>query len=185
MINHKHKCIFIHIQRTAGSSLEAIIDGKDWWETKELQPQKHLLASQSKKLYKEHWNDYFKFSIVRNPWARMVSMLRPWGFFVKEEAGLLNISEYKNRYGFPATTEFDTRFHNKADIPIGKEGFGYSNILDEEMDFIGKYENLEEDTRFIFKSINLNKKFIVLIKMNMIEAIAIKLTNIDLNTNVP
>ena len=90
----------------------------------------------------------------------MVSMLRPWGFFVKEEAGLLNISEYKNRYGFPATTEFDTRFHNKADIPIGKEGFGYSNILDEEMDFIGKYENLEEDTRFIFKSINLNKKFI-------------------------
>ena len=155
MINHKYKCIFIHIQRTAGSSIENKIDDKNWWSDKDLRPYKHLLASQAKKIYSQHWNDYFKFSIVRNPWARMVSMLQFSPFLgVTERGGLLNISGYKKKYGFPATVEYDSRFHQKKDIPEGCEGSAYSNILDEELDFIGSYENLEKDAQFIFNTIS-------------------------------
>ena len=158
MINHEYQCIFIHIQRTAGSSLEYLIDGRHWWG-KELRHEKHLLASQARKLYAPYWDSYFKFSFVRNPWSRMVSMLR-WGAFlgVTEENGHLNISKYKKTYGFPLTVEFDTRFHKKSAIPKGGEGCAYSNILDEELDFIGKYENLEEDSNVVFRTIGLNQQ---------------------------
>tara|TARA_R110000824_G_scaffold67527_2_gene174973 strand:+ start:3609 stop:4232 length:624 start_codon:yes stop_codon:yes gene_type:complete len=159
MISHKYKCIFIHIQRTAGGAIESQIDGKDWWSDKNLRPHKHLLASQAKKIYSEYWKDYFKFSIVRNPWARMVSMLQfASSLGLREHNGLLEISEYKKKYGFPATVEYDPRFHHKKDIPKGCEGSAYSNILDEELDFIGSYENLEKDAQFIFNTIGANKK---------------------------
>lgn len=158
MINHVHKCIFIHIPRTAGSCIETLIDERNWWE-KSLRPQKHLLASQAKEIYASHWDKYFKFSIVRNPWARMVSMLK-WGHFygVSVSEGLLDLAIYKKQYGFPAAVEYDQRYHSPSDIPKGRPGRGYSNILNEKLDFVGTYENLEEDSKFIFQQIGLKKR---------------------------
>ena len=71
MINHKYKCIFIHIPRCAGSSVELAIDGRDWWNVDI--SQKHMTAESCKKLYKDYWDEYFKFSFVRNPWSMEVS----------------------------------------------------------------------------------------------------------------
>ena len=74
MISHKHQCIFIHIPRTGGTSIE------HWFlnhtmGNKNL-PLKHLTAPQAKLIYKDYWNDYYKFSIIRNPYNRFVSMFR-------------------------------------------------------------------------------------------------------------
>ncbi len=73
MIDHQRKLLFIHIARTGGTSVEAALVGRDWWEQ---DPQsKHLSASQTRAYYGEEvWNSYFKFSIVRNPFDRLVSM---------------------------------------------------------------------------------------------------------------
>ena len=51
MINHKYKCIFIHVPKCAGSSIELAIDGKDWWFVDI--PQKHMTAEKSRNLYKK------------------------------------------------------------------------------------------------------------------------------------
>ena len=159
MINHKYKCIFIHIQRTAGSHIERIIDGKDWWD-KTLRQEKHLIASQARELYRDHWNYYFKFSIVRNPWERIVSCLKFANHFgLKVIDGKINLSDYKKKYEFPNTVEYDQRFFKKTEIPQGTIGNGYSNILNEKLDFIASYDNLEDDMNFIFNKIKLNKKF--------------------------
>jgi len=72
MISHELKCIFIHIPRTAGSSIERALINDDWWNVD--RKTKHLIANQAKKLYSEYWNDYFKFSFVRDPYSRMLSL---------------------------------------------------------------------------------------------------------------
>jgi hypothetical protein len=158
MINHKYKCIFIHIQRTAGSHIETLIDGVDWWTKSKTE--KHLICSQAREAYFEYWEDYFKFSIVRNPWARTASCLKwPEFFGLKIIKGKIDMSDYKKRYGFPNTVEYDHRFHKATDIPNGQKGSAYSNILNEKLDFVAKYENLQSDMEFIFDKIKLNKRF--------------------------
>tara|TARA_R110000824_G_scaffold5436_1_gene25093 strand:- start:800 stop:1498 length:699 start_codon:yes stop_codon:yes gene_type:complete len=158
MINHKHKCIFIHIQRTAGSYIEQFIDGRAAWE--HYPKEKHLLASQAKKLYKEYWNDYFKFSIIRNPWERMTSMLEHYPYLVDFNKGKLNLDNYKTHYGDTLTLEFDRHFWKREDLLSQKhqEGKLYSNILDEELDFIASYENLAGDMSYVFSQIGITKK---------------------------
>jgi hypothetical protein len=74
MINHKYKFIFLHIPRTGGTSIEKALFGQDWWGVHP--PSKHLTAHMAKQIYAPYWQDYFKFTFVRNPWDRMVSMLK-------------------------------------------------------------------------------------------------------------
>jgi Sulfotransferase family len=68
MIIHSKQLIFVHIQKTAGSSVRlAFGESLDSAE-------KHFFASELRDLYgTEAWNAYFKFAFVRNPWDRLVS----------------------------------------------------------------------------------------------------------------
>jgi hypothetical protein len=47
MISHKYKCIFIHIPRCGGTSIEELIQGKNQWLVEE--KTKHLTSTQAKK----------------------------------------------------------------------------------------------------------------------------------------
>jgi hypothetical protein len=162
MICHQYKCIFIHIQRTAGSSLESWICGKDWWN---IEPQtKHLLASQAKEKYAEYWDDYFKFSIVRNPWDRMVSFFRRMereGLELSANDMQWSIDNYKNIYGFPLTIEFDNRFADYRDIHKGsfEKNSVYLNVLNESLDFIARFENIDEDMAYVQNRLGIPNKF--------------------------
>ena len=164
MISHKYKCIFIHIPRTAGSSIEKWIHGEDWWEVDKTT--KHLLASQAKSIYSEYWDDYFKFAFVRNPWDRMVSCLNYRGFFKVSYGKRMNFKAYKEQFGYPVIVENDYRFYDRTEILLGKhqKGCVYLNILDEELDFIGKYESLEVDTAHIKQKLGITSDFPILIK---------------------
>ena len=64
MINHEHKCIFIHINKCGGCSVDQFFTGSF---------QGHLKALEYKKSYPNDFNNYFKFTFVRNPWDRVVS----------------------------------------------------------------------------------------------------------------
>lgn len=144
MINHKYKFIFIHIPRTGGSSIEYALCNRNWWKTHP--PSKHLTAHIAKKIYAPYWDDYFKFSFVRNPWDRMVSMLRYGSFYGLSlgSRGEICTDAYFNKF---KKIEYDYRFFNENQFEDLEEKHNsvYMNILGEEMNFIGKFENLQED----------------------------------------
>src|ERR1051325_4646004 len=65
MISHSHRCIFIHIPKTAGNSVNRVF-GVGWQDHKDLQRYRDELP-------KETFERYFKFAVVRNPWDRLLS----------------------------------------------------------------------------------------------------------------
>jgi len=64
MISDEFKFIFIHLPKTAGTSVSGTFGIQAM----------HLTALESKERYREKWDSYFKWCIVRNPWDRFVSM---------------------------------------------------------------------------------------------------------------
>ena len=91
MISHKLKFIFIHIPKTSGNSLSIILkdvvdndvilkksklgekQGINIICEKKKQDIKHKFITYYNKLYGSKINNYFKFTIVRNPYDRMLS----------------------------------------------------------------------------------------------------------------
>ena len=57
--------------------------------------------------------------------------------------------------------EHDYRFAERKSVILTKHVTNsvYLNMLDEELDFIGKYENLQKDLEIVLNNIKLYKKF--------------------------
>jgi len=63
-ISDTYKCIFIHIPRTAGTSIKEVF---------KLPGRGHPTWQYFYREYPYKWNTYMKFAVVRNPWDRVVS----------------------------------------------------------------------------------------------------------------
>jgi hypothetical protein len=136
------KIIFIHIPRTSGSSIETFFgvhfDAVSVY-------QKHLRASSIKKQVKSEWDSYFKFSIVRNPFDRVVSMYHMQCF------SSININSGKSLRFF--IENYQPAHH--------EEGSTCSDYIDEKIDFIGRFEFRDETIKLLSEKtgININNNF--------------------------
>jgi len=143
MIDHERKLIFLHIARTGGTSVETALVKKDWWF---VDPEtKHLSAQQARAHYGDIiWNNYTKFSIVRNPWDRLVSM---WATKWWHESS-----------GLPVNIPFEEFIRRVKPHPheIYNTLF-YHEILNLKLDFILRFENLESDFNKMLKKLNLKQ----------------------------
>lgn len=152
MICSEYRCLFVHIPKTAGQSVEHVflrLAGLTWEtraplllrgnEDPRLGPPRlaHLTAAEYVScgyLTAPEFASYFKFSFVRNPWDRIVS-------------------EYKYRR-YPVSTDFKTYLFKR--LPASGWSEAYRHVIpqhdflyDEEgrllVDFVGRFESLQAD----------------------------------------
>jgi hypothetical protein len=107
IVSHKHKFIFLKTRKTAGSTLEKILypylgefdvcTGSERDETPRLNTDNkngHLNWHQIENLYPTEWKNYYKFTIERNPWDKVVSSYFWHQTIKKERFGAMSFEEY-------------------------------------------------------------------------------------------
>ncbi|MGI8951203.1 MAG: sulfotransferase family 2 domain-containing protein [Chitinophagaceae bacterium] len=154
MICHEFKCVFIHIPKAAGQSVEHFFLRKlnlDWQSRAPLllrpndQPQvgppklAHLKAIDYVKhhyLSQELFDRYFKFSFVRNPWSRAVSFYKFLGYnsvmsFESFTCTQLPVLLKKRNYFL--MPQYDFLYHQEKLV----------------VNFVGKFENINNDFKIV------------------------------------
>ena len=79
MIINEHKTVFIHIPKSAGTSIESFFGNKSF----KIQPGKHDNIHVIKKRFPDVYKTHRKFAIIRNPYDKMAS----WYFYLKRNLG--------------------------------------------------------------------------------------------------
>lgn len=145
-----HRCIFIHIPKTAGSSIADALFGA---VSRHIPYTEYLRASPRK------FRAYFKFAFVRNPWDRLVST---W-FFLKKggmneadrvwsEAHLAPYADFdsfvRHGLGRPEVQAW-AHFRPQADFILAPDG----TVM---VDFVGRYEQLSGDFAIVARRLGVN-----------------------------
>lgn len=179
IISHKYKFIFIKTRKTAGTSIDLALSSfcgpndvvaprakNDELATFYIPAQNYEIGLKyyglsdvwyyirhgKKKVFRAHspasyikenishdiWDNYFKFCFERNPWDKVISDYY-WNL-------------YKGRISNTSLHEFV--MCNKMISDFGK----YSINNEIAVDFIGKYENLEQDLEFVRDKLHLPDK---------------------------
>lgn len=144
MIEHNYKFIFVHIPRTGGSSIETAfrfgMDRLNGSYTFSAFPEKHIPPATYKAKYFASWRNYFKFTIVRNPWDRAVSLYE-WVKMCVNHPRHTKLSFHNWMRSI--------RFDSNATRP-------QAYWLDSDINFIGRFENLESDFQHICEQIDVD-----------------------------
>jgi hypothetical protein len=163
MISIDKKFIFVAVMKTGTMSITSALskysldrDGHHY-TARELK-NGHLTSHSSIRLgsknnfinlYKKHWNDYYTFGFVRNPWDHFVSLYK----WCKKHGN------QKTKYGFDAF--LTNQFNNNYDCLFDWEFTCQSDRLFDNgvqiVDFVGRYENIEEDFQKICNQLSINE----------------------------
>lgn len=139
-IDHQKQIIFLHPNRCGGKSIENVI----WGRLAKHKSSDHRLPKDFIKKYGlKTWNIYFKFGFCRNPWDRIASLY----YYRKnnlQKFPFTNLLEYL-KFG---EEEFTLDF-----IPQ-KRWFYLDN---KPIDYIGRFENYNEDFFKLSRLLNLNQ----------------------------
>jgi hypothetical protein len=209
MISHQHKCIFIHIPKTAGTSMEYHLCGGDFPKDSPLQGfdrcygvinkddglgrgvwRHHLSLSQlveygisrctwhpdnplfriDQDKYKKEYGDrdteilesYFKFAFVRNPFDKFISeynwRVESWGhqknpFAVFEQREIPSFEDFilniDNPLVYKDPNRTDEHFIPQSDFICLDDG-------EIGVDFVGRFENLQEDYGKVCERLKIN-----------------------------
>jgi hypothetical protein len=170
VISHEHRCIFIHIPKCAGTTVEVALGhfdgykgryGQDHRTIRMIEPLAPLAVLRHPRNYTEllrriryryrkkrnprndarvtrrQYAEYFKFTIVRNPWSRAVSVYR----------NVMNDPIHVREHGVAPDTSFADFLRRHAGRGMLRPQMDW--IVDWRgnvpLDFIGRFENLAED----------------------------------------
>ena len=138
MIIDEHKTIFVHIPKNAGTAIETLFGNSSF----RIQPPKHANIHEIKKTFPEIYDSYSKFTIMRNPYDKMVS----WYFYLKRNA-LENVSTECDVIEFNEWIKDPSKFWNFND-PISFLKPQHTWVDDTVV--IIKFENLNEELNEFF-----------------------------------
>lgn len=153
MICKQFKCVFVHIPKAAGQSIEQFFMnrlGLDWKEDREVlclqnnddpalgtEKLAHLSATEyvaCGHMTEQDFSDYFKFSFVRNPWSRILSEYRYRNYFRHR-----SFKDFVfNKMPKPGRDDKYRHVMPQYDMLYDRQG----NLL---VDFVGRFETLQPD----------------------------------------
>lgn len=155
MISHDKKCIFIHIPKCAGSSINQ---------------QLHLksvgFSGHSPMSYHSEYSDYFSFTFIRNPYDRVVSAYKyfrqlkeghRWykrNSIISDAADQMSFQEFVNH--IPDFMKLMKRQEGSFESGIHFQPFYY--FIDKEINYIGRFENIQDDYNTILSKLKLPLK---------------------------
>ncbi|MDP5030969.1 sulfotransferase family 2 domain-containing protein [Paraglaciecola sp.] len=171
MISHKHKCIFVHIPKCAGTSIENILGHFDGHEGRAGQDHRSIRMIEQPGLQlsvfknadnikdyirrvregfrsqanpnngltvnAKQYQEYFKFTVVRNPWHRALSWYKN---VLRDEIHQKNYGINPNLSFEQFITQFAGTGYLRPQTYWLKEFNGKINL-----DYVVKFENLAED----------------------------------------
>jgi len=157
-ICHKHKFVFIHIPKTGGTTIEKLFNLHGYENAGDNnilntdimwgQGTQHLTYTKLVSDASRDISGYFSFAFVRNPWDRMVSEF----FWRRRDSKRLhkrNLNQFLRRiHKYRWCTE---HFHPQSKFVCDKD----ENC---QVDFIGKYENFQEDFNIVCDRIGIPRQ---------------------------
>ena len=171
-INHDLKTVFIHVHKTGGTYLSYMLHKYYGFKNYYLRRPDHDTFCQNKKkttkyinyenrvigvlkYYKtsshlnkkmnmtpQKWNSYYKFCFIRNPYDKIVSA---WNHVNRFK---IPFNNYLNLINICNDVEYMHMFMPQVKNIVNEKG-----LID--INFIGKFENLEEDFQTILKNIGI------------------------------
>lgn len=170
-LSYKYKFLFVHIAKTGGTSVRASLKReriRDPWQIPLFIcsrishmtghrlgikfPRHAKVIAAVEMLPRELFNQLYKFAFVRNPWDLQVSSFH---HIQRERPHLMQgMTDYKVFLRWkldsrrPYQYHIDTSIERQMDYLVDMK----NNMV---MDFIGKYENLQEDFDFVCKTLGL------------------------------
>ena len=161
MISKAHNCIFVHIPKNAGQSIEHVFLGLNnlTWKTRApllLRPNSdpaagpprlaHLRARDYVRcghVSQADYDRFFKFGIVRNPWERMVSFYKYMGEPKTESFNEFVLNSFprfwKDKYWF-VCPQTDYVYDEQSKLLV---------------DFVGRFEQLQPDFGIVCQKLGL------------------------------
>jgi hypothetical protein len=165
IISHRKKYVYFHIPKTGGTAIRTcfkqfssklLVDEIGYWEgiVKQRDSTKYPLVNFDLYLHannKQVGNyldetgkqskDYFKFAFIRNPWDLEVSRYKYW-------------QQYMPKSLNPDPRMLNIALSGNFDIWCERLSYGHAQYIQtfiKDLDFIGKFENLESDFYLVIK----------------------------------
>jgi len=169
LISYKDNMIFFHVPKVAGTSIVKFFESNNH-VYKDRQPQtllnfnphiivtdRHITLSEYSDLIgcddygRQIFREFFKFAFVRNPWDKVVSM-----YFWHTQNYTLNSIFIKKYPTFDDwVRSLYTNFKNEIDDYNIRPQHIYTHIGGEQaVDFIGRFENITEDFKYVCDMLN-------------------------------
>lgn len=154
------QCIFIHVPKCAGQSVRASL-------FEDLQPG-HINVYTYQLIYpKRIFDSYFKFTFVRNPWDRLVSaylFMKAGGAHRKDrEWAQTHLSAHEN---FPSFVREGLSQENILNWPHFRPQVEFLKGQQGKlaMDFIGRFENIQQDFRQVTDHLGIERELLFINK---------------------
>lgn len=161
LLSIKHKFLFVHIAKTGGTSVRTSLQSLRWRDPWYLPmflcsrfshlsghrigskfPRHSKIIAAKEMLPAEFFDSLFKFSFVRNPWDLQVSSFH----HIKRERPeyLFGHEDFESFMKFKFDPERAYQFHIDTSLQLQSDYLIdlHGNLI---VDFIGKYESLQED----------------------------------------
>lgn len=158
MVSADLKCVFIHIPKCAGSSINQDL------KLQSIGFSGHSPAS----CHFDYLGDYFSFTFIRNPYDRVASAYKyfqkltsghRWykrNSIIADAAAKMNFNEFVNH--ILDFQKLMVREEGSFESGIHFQPFDY--FLDEKINYIGRFEDIQKDYSYIRSRLNLPVKIL-------------------------